>query len=360
MNMMLRQQLHRWWLLAQWLIICAIGSLYTLAQPPTKLWSINLNGNADFYKRASILEVSLTPPSVGFLNDDQIICGFYDREEIGFDPSVKGYVFHVLAIDARTGRFGRELDFQSENDNSRALPVADGGFVVLAGQELKKFTSSFTPSLSYPTPIGGTYQLPDLWRMDVAPGGDRILLYHRHGKEGSEFRWITSNDLTEFNKIPTGYHAIALASNSAILINDVRDRVILSDQGTRPLCNRCEAYFLTDDLVFIDREREYSIETTEGERRGGGRLDLGVLHFARAATASRFAYETGHYTRFRSLSGEIRVQDWSTNQRVADIRVNEPAGNPSDGLNQMALALSPDGKYLAVLLHHTLSCYRLP
>jgi hypothetical protein len=76
---------------------------------------------------------------------------------------------------------------------------------------------------------------------------------------------------------------------------------------------------------------------------------------------------TGHYvgsgspvqTNFESITGKIMVLDWNMNKPVAEIEVNEPAGNPSAGLTQMALALSPNGKYLAVLLHHTLSLYRL-
>jgi DNA-binding beta-propeller fold protein YncE len=77
---------------------------------------------------------------------------------------------------------------------------------------------------------------------------------------------------------------------------------------------------------------------------------------------------TGHFkghgllykTNFDSLTGRIVVLDWGANKEVAQLKLDEPAGNPSDGLSQSALALSPDGKYLAVLLHHTLTCYRLP
>lgn len=52
--------------------------------------------------------------------------------------------------------------------------------------------------------------------------------------------------------------------------------------------------------------------------------------------------------------------DWNTNKVIAEIDVNEHASNPSAGLAQMALALSPDGKYLVVLFHHTLTTYQLP
>lgn len=143
------------------------------------------------------------------------------------------------------------------------------------------------------------------------------------------------------------------------------------------LCKLCNAYFLANDLIFVDRSfvatgivrrGTYSIETVSGEKRASGRLDYGAGDFTRAANTPRLAYLSGHYqgsgfpiqTHFNSLTGKFTVLDWNTNKRVAEIEVSEPAGNPSAGLIQSALALSPDGKYLLVLLHHTLTCYRLP
>ncbi|MGD0628888.1 MAG: hypothetical protein ABR987_06020, partial [Terracidiphilus sp.] len=57
--------------------------------------------------------------------------------------------------------------------------------------------------------------------------------------------------------------------------------------------------------------------------------------------------QTPHFIRF--YEGLVGLSG-STNERTT---------NPSAGLSQMALALSPNGEFLAVLLHHTLSFYRL-
>ena len=338
------------------------------AQTPTTLWSVDLGADKDFQKRLTIQEVLLGPPFVSFLNESQIICSFYDREKVGFDPSIEQPIFHVLEIDVRTGAFGRKLDFQSVNDRSLAFPVADGGFVVLAGQELRKFSSSFVPGLTYPTPVGGTYRLPDYWLADVAPEGKEIILFNRH-EHDMAFKWLRSDDLTLMRNLPTGINWRITGSNNAVTDFRNEQLAILSMGGTvLRTCKLCIFNFLTDDLLFIDTGRTYSIETIRSQKRASGKLDGGASDFARSFHASRFAFLSGHYNgsgfpirrNFNSLTGKIIVLDWNTNKRVAEIDVNEPAGNPSAGLTQSALALSPDGDYLLVLLHHTMTCYRLP
>jgi hypothetical protein len=57
-------------------------------------------------------------------------------------------------------------------------------------------------------------------------------------------------------------------------------------------------------------------------------------------------------THFDSLTGKAIVLDWSTNDRMEEVKISERVGNSSAGLTQMDLALSPDGKYLPVLPHH--------
>jgi hypothetical protein len=158
------------------------------------------------------------------------------------------------------------------------------------------------------------------------------------------------------------------ASDTGAVFDGVGNEQLFSDGKTAVICTRCDAHFLTDNLVLIDQEKSYSIQSVDGVQRGVGKLNMQALNITRAARATRFAYMTGHYvgngfpiqSHFASLTGKIIVRDWNTNRLVADLDINEPAGNPSAGLAQMALALSPDGKHLAVLVHHTLSLYRLP
>jgi hypothetical protein len=339
------------------------------AQPPAKLWSIDLGRDRDFHERLSFEEVLLDPPSVDFLNDSQIICAFYSGAKVGTDEAHASSGYHVLEIDPRTGALGRKLEFSAFESNYRALPVADGGFVVFANDELRKFSNQFVPGSSYSTARVQAGEYFDRWLVDVAPGGHTMLLYS-HQPEGTQgqWTWLRTADLAVIESAQASLAGMIQASDTAGIFDGTDDRELLSGGKATVLCTRCNVHFLTDDLLFLDKQQSYAVQTVDGKERAVGKLDIEALHFSRAAQATRFAYVTGHYvgsgsplqTHFESITGKIMVLDWSTNRPVAEIDVNEPAGNPSAGLTQMALAFSPDGKYLAVLLHHTLSLYRLP
>lgn len=339
------------------------------AQHPEKLWSVDLAADRVFQKRLSVLEVSLDAPSINFLSNSQIICDFYDGEKGGYNSSMPPSGYHVLEIDANNGAFGRKLDFQPVDDHSRALPTDDGSFIVFTGKELKKFNNEFTPGVSYPTAREQVGEVLDRLLVDVAPSLQTILLYyHRPRDTQGLWTWLRTKDFTVVKSFQSSLATRIYASDTEAIFDGVGNLQLLSAEESTALCTRCSAYFLTDDLLFLDEQKSYTIETTAGENRGKGSLGIGGGKLARAAHSSRFAYVTGGIvgwgfptqTHFNKIDGKIRVWDWTTNKVIAEIDVNEPVGNPSAGLAQMGLALSPDGKSLAVLLHHTLTLYRLP
>ena len=241
---------------------------------------------------------------------------------------------------------------------------------MFAGDELKKFSRHFEPGAMYSMKRlqGGRYF--DRWRVDVSPTGDSILVYsHLSGQDSSAmWTWLHTTDLTPIKSIEAPPTAAIQASDTAGIFFSADDEEVLLSGNKHVLCSRCKAYFLTDDMLFLDYGDTYSIESVAGKRQGNGDLGVGGANFTRSMRAPRFAYLTGHYvgsgaplqTKFDAVTAKIRVWDWARDKVIAEIDVNEPAGNPSAGLSQMALALSPEGKYLAVLLHHTLSLYRLP
>jgi hypothetical protein len=336
-----------------------------------KFWSIDLDMDKDFQKRLRVLEVSLDAPSINFLNNSQIICDFYDGEKGGYNLSMPPSGYHVLEIDANNGAFGRKLDFQPIDDHSRAMSTDDGGFIIFTGKELRKFNNQFILSLSYSTPREQVGEYLDRWLVDVAPSLQTILLYyHRPGDPQGRWTWIRTKDLTVVKSFQSSLTTMiqGQASDTAAIFGGIGNQQLLSAGKTAIICTRCDAHFLTNDLLFVDKEKSYGIQTVEGKQQGVGKLDIQANSLTRAAHATRVAYVTGHYvgwgfplqTHFGSITGKIIVLDWRTNREVVEIKVNERVDNPSAGLTQMALALSPDGKSLAVLLHHTLSLYHLP
>jgi hypothetical protein len=336
------------------------------SQKPVKLWSVDLGADPDFQKRLSIEEVLLTPPSLTILGNSQIICGFYDDKLVGFDSSLKKKRFHVLEIDAGTGTLGRKLDFQSSDDRAGVHAVAGDNFVVLAGDQLEKFDSDFSPVGSFPTPVDGTIQHREFWLIDVLWGGEEIALYHRLGGEDrQEVTWLRSNDLSVVKSQPAKFGwGPFTATSDKYAVNP------MEDSG----CAGCISWFLTDGVVFLDfpthfaANRRYAIQTLAGKKLISGSLAAEANDLTESMFAERAAFFQWHYvgsglfyvTHYPSVAGQITVVDWKTNRQIAEIEVEDPTQNPSAGFRESALALSPDGKFLVVLLHHTLTYYRLP
>jgi hypothetical protein len=249
------------------------------AQSPTKLLSVDLSKDKDFRARLSFQEVMLYPPSVNFLSDSQIICDFYSIDKDGTNETRTATGYHVLEIDAHTGVLGRKLDFKALENNYRALPVADGGFVVFANDQLKKFTNEFVPGSSYATPRVQAGEYFDRWLVDVAPGGHTVLLYsHRPGETQGRWTWLRTTDLTTVTSVQAPTARIIRASDAGGIFDGVDDRELLFGGKTTVLCTRCNAHFLTDDLLFFDKQQSYAIQTAAGKEQGAGKLDIQALN----------------------------------------------------------------------------------
>ena len=118
--------------------------------------------------------------------------------------------------------------------------------------------------------------------------------------------------------------------------------------------------------MFLDERDKYEVKTISGVTRASGKLKLEAPKFGRAANASRFAYETGHYkdsglplrTHFAAHM-EVKVFDWSTMKEIGVVTFDEPEKPVSSGFKQSAIALSPDGRRLLVLAGSTLNLYKL-
>ena len=338
------------------------------AQSPQKLWSVDLGTNKDFHNRLDVFEGAVNPPSIDFLSNSRIICGFYDGERRNINsPPLPRPGYHVLAINAQNGLFGQELDFHPAEDDAKTLPIYGGGFVVSTGRELLEFSNEFVPGIKYQEPSG---DLDAYLRVDVSPSLQTILVYDKTPENPqAEWNWFRVKDFS----LVTGLQGPRArlkweASDTAAIFDGIGNRTLLSTGKVAVICTLCNAYFITDDLLFIDMDTSYYLQTIEGKQQGRGKLNLEALKLTRAAQATRIAYLTGAYrgwgfpiqTHFNRLTGKVIVLDWSTNKKVGEIKISERVSNPSAGFEQTALALSPDGKYVAFLFHHTLSLYRMP
>jgi hypothetical protein len=353
-------------------------------QRVVKLWSVDLSEDQDFQRRSQASEALLKPPTLDFLNEDQIIVAFDDNDMSIPSPEMTPLGFHVLEVEASSGRLGKKLSFKVLVNTSQAEATGDGSFLVLAGEALKKFSRSFNEVASLPTPLrlhgqpteqltgGRLYLNPryETWHMDVAPGGRELVLAHVKNPREMEVSWLRTSDFTTIATVagePLNQQGMS-AGNQAVWMFPWGWAKLLSSSGEESsLCDHCRrGYFLTDSLVFLDERDKYEIKTTSGETRASGKLRVEAFPFHRAAVATRFAYATGHYrgsgfplsTHFAAHM-EVKVFDWSTMKQVGAVSFDQPEKQISSGFKQSAIALSRDGRQLLVLTGSTLNLYKL-
>jgi hypothetical protein len=176
-------------------------------------------------------------------------------------------------------------------------------------------------------------------------------LYRKLDEEIGELTWISTLDLSTIK--------VERMSPPVFLVRGSSTGVITEKT---PCNGNCVMYFLTDDLTVVAHRRKYSIESIAGEVLWTGKLNANILNLSRSNVAPRFAFMDGYHHVMESpstLLNVVRVIDWSTNKDVAKIEIPEVFSNPFAGGLQSALALSPDGKLLAVFMHHTLTLYQL-
>ena len=365
------------------LILASAASSQDLA----KMWSIDLSKDRDFQQRLQASEALLRPPTLDFLSQDQVILAFDDNSISNLTLKMRPFGFNVLEVEASSGQLKRRLSFRVLLDTSQAKATGDGSFLVLAGEELKKFSDSFEEIASMATPLelhgqpteqrtgGRTFFNPhyETWRMDVAPGGKEVALVHVRGPKVMEVSWLRTNDFATIAAVdgePSDQQGISAGNQAIWLFPYGWSRLLLSSGQELSLCDRCwRGYFLTDDLVSLDERDKYEVESISGKTKSGGKLQGGTSNFCRAANESRFAYATGNYkgagfplrTHFAAHL-DVKVFDWNLMKQVGEVsfdRPEQPENSVTSGFRQTALALSPNGQRLLVLTGAILSLYQV-
>jgi hypothetical protein len=355
---------------------------------PTQVWSIDLSSDPDFAKRAQA--ENLRPPTLDFLDNERVVVAFDDNSSALSGFEMRPFGFHVLEVDSTTGKLGEKLSWGVQNHTSQALPVGKGNLLVLVGEQLKEFSSTFEELASIPVPLklhgnptpmhlpSGLFLNPDYekWQIDVAPGGTTVVLAH-HDFPSVMVEWLRSSDLGTIGST-TAFSGAGLkdlfAGNefALVFVDTVSPMLVLRSGEHRALCE-CRpgmARVLTDDLIFLALRTKYEIVSTSGEVQSSGKLKIGAYQFHRSLSADRFAFTTGFYrgsgfplqTEFAPQL-TVHVLDSKTLKQVAEKTLQEPAvpkGGVSHGFRQSAVALSPDGRRLLVLVNSRLSLYHLP
>jgi hypothetical protein len=290
------------------------------------------------------------------------VCDFFEIPLVPSGQAPVGQVFHVLEFNAADGSMQHELSFSVSTDHARALPVIGNKIVVFDGTHLQLFDAELKPLSGRSNTITSAEVDPFRLKVDVTPNHDAVVLLYSARDGGFVAKWLRGDDFKEFRSVQARLSSALSISDDAILGHNVSELIAIQANGAiRSLCSSCDGHFINDGLLFISDDTTYHIESSDGTIHAKGNLDLQARKFTTSLLSPLIAYSTGKYIFGLSnrITREIVVLNSMTNQIVSEINMEEQIGNPSAGGNQMSLALSPDGKLLGVLLHHTLTVYRL-
>lgn len=372
--------------------LCITFASYSgaFAQTAELLWIHDLSKDVGFSDRLHESPLLLRTPNVAYLNSQQILVSYDDGIVSQAGPTLKPFAFHIIEMDARSNQTTRHMSLPTLTDSSEMRITNDESFVVLAGEDLTKYSSDFRKLLSFPTPLllhgQPTKQLfgkmefwnPHFegWTMDISPSGEVVLLVHhdqgRKEYERNDFQWLSARDFSRVLSLRSGPLALSQAgTNDAItyLPSNGLLPVLISPKGITPICTGCSsASFISDDLFFITKDSEFQIVDSSKKIIARGPITASAATAQRALRAKRFAYSTGFYqqsgvsrsNKFTSVHMDVRVFDWSKMRQVAEVGVDKRVDDVSAGFKQSAVALSPNGRELLILDDSKLSCYRLP
>ena len=97
-----------------------------VSQSVTKIWSVDLSHEEDFRRRVRASEVNLRSPTIDFLKQDQIIVAFDDDVLPIPDSDMPRAAFHVLEVEATSGRIGRKISSEALASGSKMAVTGDG------------------------------------------------------------------------------------------------------------------------------------------------------------------------------------------------------------------------------------------
>jgi hypothetical protein len=337
-------------------------------------------------------------PQVAFVGSKTLAISFTDdAQTIMTDLSqLRHFHFRTIFVNAEDGQFeDHELSWPTIDDDAKLLPMRDGGFVVVAGQQLYRYSAEFRLTAQTPVPpdpgndSGGefAYQPPYVgvrqlkhWIAEEDSSEEYIVLRHSTLQKISFF-WL--DDRLQVLNVPILNGPID--SRGWAVRYSISDKFIL--QGSliadrsgkwQPFCpayKNSAATFANNDKVFVAHNGggniRYALVTTGCvqllDLPGAAHSQLFYLQngavVARAASGNRIAISEGSME--NAMSGVIAA----TNIHVWDLDPAQEALNlplvPQVKRGRivrgpaLAAALSPDGKQVAVLLGTRLSLYAL-
>jgi len=352
------------------LFVCFSIALGETASPPPR-WEMAFQGRQDFF------------PVLVFTSSKRLAISDIDQLATGVNSD-------ILLLDAGTGTLLSRIPSSAPTFLSgfeRApivVPLRDGRFLVKSwnllrllsadGQELKRRTLTLeSVQASYNTKL----LLWDRWDIAASPDGTAALATrHRSSHREAEEHWLSTDTLDdiEVESADSGRCCLAVSrkhvvySSSAPKLEPLWIRA--KGAAARLLCAKCfgdNGVFLNDDHVVFATwpKASLAIASTGGAikfRRSFGEADDTILAISVAATPQRVAFLSGPgHVPATVANYKIGIFDVDQKRLVLKMSLAIPT-HRTERLTTIIspqIAVSPDGKSLAVLTNSALQLYSL-
>jgi len=361
----------------------------------------------------------LPRPQLAFLDANTLAVSFCDGSWGDYPVNTPRGFFHFRSffIDTQNHALtGPTLSWPTPDDDSVLLPLADGGFIVLAGGQLVHYSSDFQMQKQAPVPAdpenegeefetlnGRVNQIAD-WKAEEDPGEKVVTLTHYVWQKGTTYFWIdpeslrtlgvTSNNADKrryavaLSRTPTPHvvgsfspermrHGAILPASEAVIYNAWGQPMIAYEDGSwQRFCSAFQvaswATFASEDKFFVSygRNRKVRNALVNSDCRVlldlpgiyNGEVDATSLSGNRIAISERRLGGMSLFTSAISATLTIRLWDLSLDppREIQKLTFSQKkTGTVVRGMDDFAVAISPNGKLLAVLVGSTLMLYAI-
>ena len=187
-----------------------------------------------------------------------------------------------------------------------------------------------------------------------------------------EYSWFATSDLTRSGHA-SSQNLGEVSAGSGFLVGQGKrsEALLLSTTGQTTLCDHCfRVFVVSDQLLLKDFSKQIELSTIDGKTLYSRSMPDGTDFFAGASKAPRFLFVTYGMglQRFgipigpRNLVFHFHIMDYQLVSQVGEVIYKQPLSRDptfTPGASQSAVALSPDGKSVALLDGGSLALYRL-
>lgn len=390
---------------------------------PKPVWTFDLQASPEYAARMERMRKTFGPrlprPQLAFLNANTLAVSFCDGSWQDYPVnSPRGFFhFRTFFIDTKNHTLtGPTLSWPTPDDDSVLLPLAEGGFFVLAGKQLVRYSADFKVQKQGqvpPDPMNPAEQefepyrdvvvnkIAD-WKAKEDPDEKVVTLTHYVWRKGTTYFWIDPESLrvlgvtnnkgdkrrfaVELSKTPTPgvvgsfspekmRHGAILPASEAVIYNGWGQPMIAYEDGSwQRFCSAFQvssrATFAGEDKFFVGyaRNRKVRNALVNSDCRVlldlpgiyNGEVDATSLFGNRVAISERRLGGTSFFSRAMGVELSIRVWDLDPAGEILKLTLSQTeTGAVVRGMDDFGMAISPDGKLLAVVVDSTLMLYAI-